>query len=88
MKNTYLFYIVFQVLKVLLIKICKVQPPCLLFLFVFILTSAGTHKFLELHSKISEKKMFSSRIFFLTDLLRPPHPLKCQNPLNVTKVFC
>ena len=27
MKNTCHFYIVFQVLKVLLIKICKIQPP-------------------------------------------------------------
>ena len=32
MKNTGPFYIVFQVLKVLLIKICKIQPSDLLFL--------------------------------------------------------
>ena len=61
MKTTYLFYIVSQVLKVLLIKNCKRQPPDLLFLFVLLaFTSAGIifHKFLELHSKISEKKIF------------------------------
>ena len=34
MKNIYPFCIVFQVLKVLLIKICKIQPPDLLFLVV------------------------------------------------------
>ena len=36
MKNTCPFYIVFQVLKVRLIKVCKIQPPDLLFLVVFI----------------------------------------------------
>ena len=48
LKNTYLFHSVFQVLNVLLIKICKIQPPDLLFLFVF--SSAGIIflKFLEL----------------------------------------
>ena len=36
MKNTCPFYIVFQVLKVRLIKVCKIQAPDLLFLVVFI----------------------------------------------------
>ena len=31
MKNTYPFYIIFEVLKVLLAKIYKIQPPVLLF---------------------------------------------------------
>ena len=56
MKNTYLFYTVFQVLKV--IKNCKIQPPDLLFLYgLLAFTSAGIifHKFLELLSKISDK---------------------------------
>ena len=35
MKNTYSLYIIFQVLKVHLIKICKIKPPDILF-FVFI----------------------------------------------------
>ena len=34
MKNTCLFYILFQLLKVLLLKICKIEPPDLLFLVV------------------------------------------------------
>ena len=36
MKNTCPFYIVFLVLKVLLIEICKIQPPDLVFLVAFI----------------------------------------------------
>ena len=32
LKNTHLFHIVFEVLKVLFIKICKMQPLDLLFL--------------------------------------------------------
>ena len=36
MKNTCPFYILFQVLKIRLIKICKTEPPDLLFIVVFI----------------------------------------------------
>ena len=36
MKNKCPFYIVFQILKALLIKICKIEPPDLLFIVVFI----------------------------------------------------
>ena len=36
MKNTCSFYTVFQVLKVLFVKICMIQPPDLLFLVLFI----------------------------------------------------
>ena len=36
MKNTRPFHIVFHVLKVHLIKICKIEPPDLLFLVIFI----------------------------------------------------
>ena len=64
MKNSYPFYIVFEVLKVVLIKIYKIQPPVLLFLLVLHFTSADIvcHNFLELHLTLSEKK-FSSAIF-------------------------
>ena len=52
------FYIVFQVLKVLLIKICKIQPLDLLLNKALLLafTSADIifHKFLELYSTLSE----------------------------------
>ena len=42
------------------------------------------HNFLQLHSKLSEKR-FSSQIFiFLLDSLKPAHPLKDKNLLNVT----
>ena len=34
LKNTHLFHIVFEVLKVLLIKICQMQPLDILFLVV------------------------------------------------------
>ena len=91
MKNTYLFYTVFQVLKV--IKNCKIQPPDLLFLYgLLAFSSAGIifHKFLELHSKISEKN-FHHQFSFLMDLLRlptHPHPLNSQIPLSVKRVFC
>ena len=55
MKNIYLFYIVFQVLKVLLINICKIQSPDLLFPFAF--TSAGT---------VHETRLFRSAELFRT----------------------
>ena len=53
-------YIVFQVLMVLLIKICKIQSLDLLFLAVFIsfYISRYFYKFLELHSTLSGKKIF------------------------------
>ena len=88
MKNTCLFYIVFQVLKIHLTKICKIEPPDLLFLVVFISFYISRyiifHKFLELHSILSVKKIFAT-IFFFNGFT---HPLLGQNPLNVTKVFC
>ena len=57
MENAYLFYIVFHVLKVLLTKIC--HQIFYLFLLLLAFTSVGImfYKFLELHSKISEKKI-------------------------------
>ena len=58
MESTHLFYNVFQVFKVLLIKICKIQPADLLFLFVFISFYISMYHFSQisrLHSKISEK---------------------------------
>ena len=57
----------FQVLKVGLKKICKIESPDILFLVVFIsFTSADIifHKFLELHSVLSVKKVFATNFFF------------------------
>ena len=71
MKNTCSFCIVFQVLKVSLIKICKIQPPDLLFLVVFIsfyiISRYHFHKFLELDLTLSEKKIFVTNFAFLKD---------------------
>ena len=79
MKNTCPFYILFQVLKVLLIKICKIHLADLLFLVVFISFYISRYQFfykcLELHSTLSEKKIFVSNFPFLTDPLKPPTPL-------------
>ena len=49
MKNTCSFYIVFQVLKVLLMKICKLQPPDL---------AGKQHKNIETH-RLLNKVLFS-----------------------------
>ena len=67
MKNTCLtlrfkfFFTVFQVLKVPLINICKIQPLDLLLFLLLAFTSADTdfYKFLELHSTLSEKRFLS-----------------------------
>ena len=92
------FYIVFQVLKVLLIKICKIQSLDLLFLimlFLLAITSVDIifHKFLELNSKLSEKRFLSQFFFFTQIYSNPPtnppsNPLSSQNPLSMAKVFC
>ena len=78
MEITYLFYIVFQVLKVLLIKICKIQPPDLLFLFFLLaFTSAGIvfHKFLDFIQKYL-KKIFPPENFLngFAQTTPPPPP--------------
>ena len=61
------------------------------YLFVFLLasTSAGIifQKLLDFIQKYL-KKYFRRNFFFLTDSLRPPHPLNGQNLLSVTKVYC
>ena len=74
MGNRCPFYIIFQVLKVLHIKICRIKPPDLLFLVFLGFTSADIifHKFLELHLTLSEKKIFVTNFPFLTDLFKPP----------------
>ena len=48
MKSTFLFYIVFQVLKVFLGKICKIKPPDLLLLIVFISFYISRYNFLQI----------------------------------------
>ena len=61
------FHILFQALKVLLIKICKIQALDLLFLVVLLaFTSADINfrKLLELHSTLSEKRIFVTNFSF------------------------
>ena len=69
--------IVFQVLKVPLINIYKMQIPTSASYFIsccFILAFTSTdvifHKFLELHSTLSEKRFLSINCPFLVDLLQ------------------
>ena len=94
MKNSCPFYLIFQVLKVLLIKICKIEPPDLFFLLLFLLafTSADIifRKYLELHSTLlSEKKYLRQKFSFSNGFTNyhTPQSLNGQNPLSVTKDF-
>ena len=58
-------------------KICKIEPPDLLFLAVFISYYINRyiifHKFLELHSILSVKKIFVT-IFFFNGFTQTPTP--------------
>ena len=92
------FCILFQVRKVLVIKFVRYSHQIFYFLlFLLAFTSANIifHKFLELHSTLSEKKIFVLNFPFLTDSLKPPPPtqlppppLNSQNRLSVAKAFC
>ena len=71
---TKIFYIVFQVLKVLLIKICKIQSLDLLFLVVFISFYISRYHFSQVFRtsfNIIWKKIFVTNFPFLTDSLNP-----------------
>ena len=90
-KLTKRFYIVFQVLKVLLLKICKMQLLDLLFgLFLWAFTSADIvfHKF---SFNIIWKKCSRLKFSFVNRFTQAPtqlHPFNSQNLLSETKVFC
>ena len=66
----------------------------LMFFLAFTSADIIFHNILELHSTLTDKKIFVTNFPFLTDSLNPapapptPNPLNGQNPLNVTKVFC
>ena len=83
----YPFYIVFEVLKVLLKIICKMQPLDHSFL-VLDFTSANISLIFRASYNIYLKKNFCHKFSFLTDSPKPSHPLNGQNPLSVAKVFC
>ena len=69
MKSTCPFYIVFQVLEGLFIKICKIHPPDLLFLVVFISFYISRSHFSQIFrssptlSKKKKKKDFRHKFY-------------------------
>ena len=73
MKNTCPLYIVFQFLKILLIKI---QPPDLLFLVVYISFYISRRHFSQICKTslltLSKKKVFVMNFPFLTDFVDAP----------------
>ena len=83
-----------QTWKVLLIKICKIQPLALLLLYFLLLLLAFTsadiifHHFLELRSekkKKKKKKDFCCKFSVFSRFTQPPpHPLNDQNQLSMT----
>ena len=87
---TNIFYIVFQVLKVLLIKYCKIQSLDPSFLVVFISFYISRYHFSQVFRtsfNIIWKKIFVTNFFF-NRFTETPYPLKNQNLLSMTKVFC
>ena len=91
MKNTPPFQIVFQVLQVILINICRISHQIFYFLLFYVSFYISRHifyKLLELHSSLSVKKIFVTNLSFLTDSPKPLHPPNSQNLLSMTKVFC
>ena len=86
MKNKCPFYIAFQVLKVRLLKTCKTEPPNVLFVVVFISFYISRYHFWQIF-RTSFNIICKKDFYFLTDSLKPPHPLNGQNPLSVTKDF-
>ena len=91
-----LFGLVLQALKVCLIKICRIEPPDLLFLVStsFYISRLHVSQIFETSFRIiCKKKRFLSLTFFFNGFPQPPpspplHSLISQNPLSMMKVFC
>ena len=91
MKNTPPFHIIFHVLKVLLIKICKIIQPIFYFLLFYISFYITRHHFSQIFRtsfNIIWKKIFCLKFPLFNGFTQTPYPLNGQNPLSVTKVFC
>ena len=82
MKNTRFFYIIFQVLKILLIKMYKISHQFFYFLFFYFSFYISRYNFFtnfRIPFKIIGKKIFVTNFRFLTDSLKhsnspfPPH---------------
>ena len=85
---TKIFYIVFQFLKEVLTKICKVQSLDLSFLVVLFYISI--YHFLQVFKTLSSviwKKDFCHKFPFFNRFTQPPNPLNSQNLLSMIKVF-
>ena len=92
MKNKCPFYIIFQVLKVRLIKMCKIEPPDLLFIVALISFYISRYHFSQICTSsfkiYLKKKKICLKFFFFNRFTKIPTPLNGQNPVSVTKVFC
>ena len=86
-------HIVFQVLKVLLIKICK-NSHQIFYFQLFLLAFTDKYYFSQIfrdHSTLSKKKIFVMNFPCLTESLNPPshpHPFNSQYLLSMTRVLC
>ena len=82
-KNTCRLYTVFEVL----IRYSHQIFYLLLLLLAFTSADITFHKFLKLHSALSEEKIFITNFPFLMDSLKPPPPTSTL-PLSESKVIC
>ena len=74
-KNAHPLYIVFQVLKVLLVKICKINYQIFYFLLFYISFNISRYPFPQIFRtsfNITWKNIFVTNFPFLMDLLKPP----------------
>ena len=90
---TNILYIVFQVLKVLLIKICEMQSLDVLFLVVFISFYISRYNFSHVFRtsfNIIWKKDFRRKFSFFNGFTQTPTPLPPWQPkfASVTNAFC
>ena len=91
MKNAHPFYILFHVLRLLLMTIYKMWPPVLLFIIVLHQLLHEQISFFTTYQNFIQhylKKDFPRKVYFFNGFTQTPHPLSNQNPLSVMKVFC
>ena len=90
----YIFYIVFQVLKVFLIKISKIQPLDLVFLDVILSFYISRYHFAQTFRTSfniiwKKKKEFCDKFSFFNGFSQSlPHSLNGQNLLSMANVLC
>ena len=90
----YIFYIVFQVLKVFLIKISKIQPLDLVFLDVILNFYISRYHFAQTFRTSfniiwKKKEEFCDKFSFFNGFSQTlPHSLNGQNLLSMANVLC